>query len=129
MEVAFPFVIPERTRIYCHAAFDKTACAPFRKERRTKLLEPPSSTGNPGQPRDLQFCGPLLEMFFDRANPDFLPRFWQSACLSSCAIDPLGASCTVMELPHFAFGRRLFVCPGSSTVPGFPGFRGGRDQK
>jgi len=26
---------PERTRISCHAALDKTACAPFLKERRT----------------------------------------------------------------------------------------------
>ena len=26
---------------------------------------------NPGQPRDLQFRGPFLEMFFDRANPGF----------------------------------------------------------
>jgi hypothetical protein len=25
---------PERTRISCHAALDKTACAPFLKERR-----------------------------------------------------------------------------------------------
>jgi hypothetical protein len=27
---------PERTRISCHAALDKTACAPFRKEGRMK---------------------------------------------------------------------------------------------
>jgi hypothetical protein len=26
------------------------------------------------KPRDLQFRGPFLEMFFDRAYPDFLPR-------------------------------------------------------
>jgi hypothetical protein len=26
------------------------------------------------QPRDLQFSGPFLEMFFDRAYPDFLPH-------------------------------------------------------
>jgi hypothetical protein len=26
------------------------------------------------QPRDLQFRGPFLEMFFDRAYPDFLLR-------------------------------------------------------
>jgi hypothetical protein len=29
---------------------------------------PISSTGNPGKPRDLQFCRPVLEMFFDRAR-------------------------------------------------------------
>jgi hypothetical protein len=28
---------PERTRISCHAAPDKTACAPFSKERRMKF--------------------------------------------------------------------------------------------
>jgi hypothetical protein len=27
---------PERTRISCHAALDKTTCAPFRKEGRMK---------------------------------------------------------------------------------------------
>jgi hypothetical protein len=27
---------PERTRISCHAALDKAACAPFRKEGRMK---------------------------------------------------------------------------------------------
>jgi hypothetical protein len=39
-----------------------------------KIATSPTSKGNPGQPRDLQFCGPFLEMFFDRAYPDFLPR-------------------------------------------------------
>ena len=29
-----------------------------------ELATPPTSTGNPGQPRDPQFCGPFLEMFF-----------------------------------------------------------------
>jgi hypothetical protein len=29
-----------------------------------KIATPPTSTGNPGQPRDLQFRGPFLEMFF-----------------------------------------------------------------
>jgi hypothetical protein len=28
-----------------------------------KIATPPTSTGNPGQPRDLQFRGPFLEMF------------------------------------------------------------------
>jgi hypothetical protein len=28
--------------------------------------KPQLSTGNPGEPRDLQFCGPFVEMFFDR---------------------------------------------------------------
>jgi hypothetical protein len=27
---------PERTRVSCHAALDKAACAPFRKEGRMK---------------------------------------------------------------------------------------------
>jgi hypothetical protein len=29
---------PERTRISCHAALDKAACAPFRKEGRMKCI-------------------------------------------------------------------------------------------
>ena len=36
--------------------------------------KPQLLTGNPGKPRDLRFRGPFLEMFFDRAYPDFLPR-------------------------------------------------------
>jgi hypothetical protein len=30
-------------------------CAAFLEESRMKFADPPSSTGNPGQPRDLQF--------------------------------------------------------------------------
>src|SRR6202046_3732384 len=30
---------PERTRISCHVALDRAACAPFRKERRMKFTE------------------------------------------------------------------------------------------
>jgi hypothetical protein len=29
---------PERTRISCHAALEKAACAPFRKEGRRKCI-------------------------------------------------------------------------------------------
>jgi hypothetical protein len=29
---------PERTRISCHAALEKAACAPFRKEGRMKRI-------------------------------------------------------------------------------------------
>jgi hypothetical protein len=51
-----------------------TSFAAFIKESRMSFAEPSHSTGNPGQPRDLQFRGPFLEMFFDRAYPDFLLR-------------------------------------------------------
>jgi len=37
------------------AALDKAACAVFCKENRMKIATPPTSTGNPGQPRNLQF--------------------------------------------------------------------------
>ena len=37
-------------------------CA-FRKERRMKFANATKFYGNPGQPRDLQFSGPLVEMF------------------------------------------------------------------
>jgi len=33
----------------------------------------PSPLSSRAQPRDLQFYGPFLGMFFDRAYPDFLP--------------------------------------------------------
>jgi hypothetical protein len=43
------FVIPtEANPDFCHAALDKVACAPFRKERRMKFAEATNSTGNPG---------------------------------------------------------------------------------
>jgi hypothetical protein len=51
------------------AALERPARAVFCKENRMKLATPPTSTGNPGQPRDLQFCGPFLEMFSTEA-PD-----------------------------------------------------------
>jgi hypothetical protein len=38
----------ERTRISCHDALDKAACAPCYAERRVKIAEPLNSTGNPG---------------------------------------------------------------------------------
>jgi hypothetical protein len=38
-------------------------------------MEPlPFPLSSRAKPRDLQFRGPVLEMFFDRAYPDFLPR-------------------------------------------------------
>ena len=45
------------------AALEKAACAVFCKENRMRIATPPTSTGNLGQPRDLQFRGPFLEMF------------------------------------------------------------------
>ncbi len=37
-----------------------------------QFATPPTLTGNPGQPRDLQFRGPFLEMFFDRDETAFV---------------------------------------------------------
>jgi hypothetical protein len=56
------------------AALERPACAVFCKENRMKIAASPTPTGNPGQPRDLQFYRPFLGMFFDRAYPDFLSR-------------------------------------------------------
>jgi hypothetical protein len=56
---------PERTRISCHAALDKAAYAPFRKEGRMNCDNATKSNRKSGvaQWRDLQFNGPVLEMF------------------------------------------------------------------
>jgi len=73
-------VIPtEAARISCHAALDKAAYAPFCKERRMKCISATKFHRKSGgaQWRDLQFCGPLLEMFFDRSVEicGFLSKF------------------------------------------------------
>src|SRR5271155_5820400 len=47
------------------AALERAACAVFCKENRMEFATSPTLTGNPGQPGDLQFRGPFLEMFFD----------------------------------------------------------------
>jgi hypothetical protein len=47
---------------FLFAALERAACAVFCKENRMKIATQPTSTGNPGQPRDR---GPFLEMFFD----------------------------------------------------------------
>jgi hypothetical protein len=52
-----PLVIP--TRISCHAALDRAACAPFRRERRMKCVNATNLNRKSGgaQPRDLR-CAP-----------------------------------------------------------------------
>jgi hypothetical protein len=50
-----PLCHPERTRISYYAAPEMATCAAFIEESRMKFATPPSSTGNPGQSRDLQF--------------------------------------------------------------------------
>jgi hypothetical protein len=61
--IALPFVIP--TRISCHAALDKAACAPFRKEGRIRCDNATKFHRKSGgaEPRDLRFRGPVLGMF------------------------------------------------------------------
>ncbi len=48
---------------------------------------PPSPLSSRAKPRDLQFCGPLLEMFFDRAKRSREPALseveWGPAVLST----------------------------------------------
>jgi hypothetical protein len=52
-----PLVIP--TRISCHVALDRAACAPFRKDRRMKCINVTNLNRKSGgaQPRDLR-CAP-----------------------------------------------------------------------
>jgi hypothetical protein len=61
---------PERTRISCCAAVDRSACAAFRKESRMKFANATKLNRKSGvaKRRDLQFSRPLLEMFFDRSE-------------------------------------------------------------
>jgi hypothetical protein len=61
------FVIP--TRISCHAALDKVACAAFRKEGRMICANAVKFHRESGgaKPRDLRFSGFVLETFVDRA--------------------------------------------------------------
>ena len=46
--VSHPLQRAQRTPDSCHAALDKTACAPFSKERRMKYAEPTKLNRNPG---------------------------------------------------------------------------------
>jgi hypothetical protein len=64
---------PERTRISCHAAPDKAAYAPFRKEGRMKCTNATKFNRKSGgaEWRDLQFNGPVLQMFSPRASSNF----------------------------------------------------------
>jgi hypothetical protein len=69
---------PERTRISCHAALDKAAYAPFRKEGRMKCTNATKSNRKSGVAkwRDLRFSGLFLEMFFrppNHADPEGRP--------------------------------------------------------
>jgi hypothetical protein len=48
---------------FLFAALERAACAVFCNENRMEFATPSTLTGNPGQPRDLQFRGPFLEMF------------------------------------------------------------------
>jgi hypothetical protein len=50
---------PKRTRISCHAAPDKTACAPFFKERRMMFANDTTYTGNPGYADNNTLLKPL----------------------------------------------------------------------
>jgi hypothetical protein len=49
---------------FLFAALERAACAVFCKENRMEFATSPTLTGNPGQPRDLQFRGPFLGNVF-----------------------------------------------------------------
>jgi hypothetical protein len=67
-----PFVIPPAPA--CRGAYpdfllrgtkDDLVCGPGQPGPHELCGTHRTSTGNPGQPRDLQFRGPFMEMFFD----------------------------------------------------------------
>jgi hypothetical protein len=73
---ALPIVIPSVPG-FLFATLERAACAVFCKENRMKIATSPTSTGNPGQPRDLQFTPPASnaeESFPVPANELVIPR-------------------------------------------------------
>jgi len=62
---------------FLQAAPERAACAVFCKENRMELPTSPTSTGNPGQPRDLQFRGPFLNDSF-RSSEFFLTHWGET---------------------------------------------------
>jgi hypothetical protein len=72
---------PERTRISCCAAVDRSACAAFRKESRMKFANAtkPNRKSGVAQWRDLQFSQPATSS--DRStNPPFVIPSKRLAC-------------------------------------------------
>ena len=64
---------PERTRISCHAALDRAACAPFREERRMKSDNATKFYG-PTRGMKRRDCSPAVlfcEIIFDGSLPGF----------------------------------------------------------
>jgi molybdopterin converting factor small subunit len=59
---------PQRTRIPCYAASDKTACAAFLKKAAWSFLIPLSPTGNPGEAPATAFAAEVSTVSF----------FWES---------------------------------------------------
>jgi hypothetical protein len=53
---------------FLFAALERAACAVFCKENRMEFATSPTLTGNPGQPRDLQFYGPLLKSHYHQSS-------------------------------------------------------------
>jgi hypothetical protein len=64
--VALSFVIPS-TRISYFTALSSATYVVLPKENHMQLTEAATLDRKSGKPRDLQFRGPLVEMFFDRA--------------------------------------------------------------
>src|SRR5271155_3227364 len=57
------------------AALERAARAVFCKENRMEFATSPTLTGNPGQPRDLQFRGAFLEMFLSLQGVHLKQKF------------------------------------------------------
>jgi hypothetical protein len=83
---------PKRTRISCHAALDKAAYAPFRKEGRMKCDNATKSNRKSGvaQWRDLQFRGPVLEMFSRDSSQQPSLKVGKHSCSEQSGIGPGG---------------------------------------
>jgi hypothetical protein len=59
-----PLVIPSVPGFPTSPLSPATTYVVLPKENHAKLPKPQLSTGNPGEPRDLRFYGPFVEMFF-----------------------------------------------------------------
>jgi hypothetical protein len=62
--VALSFVIPSEAGFPASLLSPATTYVVLLKENHMQLTEAAPSTGNPGKPRDLQFRGPFVDMFF-----------------------------------------------------------------
>src|SRR5580698_4018125 len=86
---------------------EKPACAAFRRERRMKCINTTNLNRNPGgaQPMDLQFSGPFLGVFFDRAWRRLLSSYRDCSMLGLPLTGTSHLIYIFLLLPGFNWGR------------------------